>query len=682
MSVSLGRAHELGLVVSLTMATLIVLLGGAFPPWAWLVAFAPLVAMWVRRRGIAVPASSGTLLAVAAVGAGITTVVRGGAEAAVFAGGATLLGILAARSLTSTTLAHDLQAIALSLVLVLAGSVLNVTLSYFVVFVGYAVSTVWALATRQLLAGAEATGASSTATRAREDIVTPSFFFVSGVVSLAVLGAAVALFVSFPRIGFGELGFLASSGSRLPSSVGFGGNPRGLSTSTDVIARVHDVPLASFVDGLYLRAIVYDEVTLDAFTQSAPQTAEAPVVDVRPSLAGLARDDARRAKVEVVLSPVAGDLLMTLGHTTVAHVQQGGALNPNRSVSVLGRDRHDQLRASSRLASAVRYRLNTTLAAPGRVPSTTQAPPPLSDAERARYLKVDVDDDAVRALLRDALGADVETLTPAHRAERLRQHFLREYRYSLDGEVQNQPRALRAFLLDARAGHCELFAGGYALLLRMAGVPARVVGGFQGGALSDDGVVVFQARHAHAWVEWWHDDVGWIVDDATPEASDERERLSGLGLLIDGVRKFWDDRVLDYSLSDQQDAMSAIGRALRGKNLGKIARGALALGGVLVVAVVLVVQLRRARRRGARADRLGDEIAQALVRLGARVRAHDTLREAVDDAAVDVVDNDARAVFVDALAVYEGARFGDVDNDAAAVAALRRRLRALRKRNA
>jgi hypothetical protein len=180
MSVSLGRAHELGLVVSLTMATLIVLLGGAFPPWAWLVAFAPLVAMWVRRRGIAVPASSGTLLAVAAVGAGITTVVRGGAEAAVFAGGATLLGILAARSLTSTTLAHDLQAIALSLVLVLAGSVLNVTLSYFVVFVGYAVSTVWALATRQLLAGAEATGASSTATRAREDIVTPSFFLVSG----------------------------------------------------------------------------------------------------------------------------------------------------------------------------------------------------------------------------------------------------------------------------------------------------------------------------------------------------------------------------------------------------------------------------------------------------------------------------------------------------------------------
>jgi hypothetical protein len=652
MKLTLGRAHELGLCASLTASILIVLLGGEFPPWVWLAAFAPVLAMMLRRRGFTAPGSSGTLLGVAAIGAGVATLLRGGMESAVLAGGATLLGILAARTLTGRTVAHDLQAIALSLVLVLAGSVLNVGLSYFLVFVGYAISTVWALATRQLLAGATGTGVSEARARARDDVVTPLFFVGSGAVSLAVLGAAVLVFVSFPRIGFGELGFLSMKASRLPSSVGFGGDPRGLSTSTDIVARVRGVPLQRFADGLYLRGIIYDDITLDAFSQSPPDATEARVIDTRPSLPTLARGGERAGRYEVMLTPLGGDLLFVLGNVRSAQTVSGGAANPNRRLYVGGRDRHDELKATSGLASTLRYAVNGTIAAPGWVPAPVE-PPMAPLAERARYLDVPPVTAKMQQALDDALGAGAAALPPEQKAARLRAWFLANFRYSLDGALVDRDRALEAFVVDVRQGHCELFAGAFALLLRMSGVPARVVGGFQGGALADDGSIVFQQRHAHAWVEWWRDDVGWIVDDATPEPSEQREELTGIAGFIDAMRRVWDDRVLDYSLADQQTAISKISRTLRGHNLGKLAKALFAL---VVVGGVVVFVARRVfggGRRAQRADRLASEILAAVGRLqGAPPSTTATLREAV--AGLDV------AVLREAVAVYEGARFGGV----------------------
>jgi putative effector of murein hydrolase len=93
MKLSLGRAHELGLCVSLTASILIVLLGGEFPPWAWIGAFAPVLSMMLRRRNVTAPGSSGTLLGLAAVAAGVATLLRSGVEA----------GSLSTRALGSTS---------------------------------------------------------------------------------------------------------------------------------------------------------------------------------------------------------------------------------------------------------------------------------------------------------------------------------------------------------------------------------------------------------------------------------------------------------------------------------------------------------------------------------------------------------------------------------------------------
>jgi hypothetical protein len=664
--ISLGLAHELGLMMSVVAALLVVLLGGALPPWLWLAAVAPLLSMAMARRGQHVPAIAGTMIGVAAIGGGIVTLLQGGVDSAVLAGGITLVGLTVGRLLTRRTLAHDQQLLLLALVLVFAGSVLNVGLSYFLLFVAFAIATVWALSTRQLLAGAEETGASAREARDRTDVVTPLFFAASGAVSLVVLAAAVGIFAAFPRIGFGELGFLSRRNSQLPQSVGFSSDPRGLSTSTEVVARVRGVPLEQFNDGLYLRAMVYDVVTWDAFSQSSPTSLEAEAIDRRANLPQHARGT--EVNYDVVQMPIAGPLVFTLGHTRTAIVEAGGAANPNRSIEVVGRNRHDELRAAVPLASPLRFKVRGSVMPPGEPPAPDERLVALDDAERRRYLEHPKLDDEVTALLARVIPTTATTDVDV--ATALRANFLRTFTYTLDSDVRSSSEPLRAFLLRVRAGHCELFAGAYALLLRSRGIPARVVGGFQGGALDDDGTIVFQQRHAHAWVEWWKDGVGWIVDDATPQAMASREHLGGWSRLVEAVRVFWDDRVIDFSLQDQTSALRGISNALRGKHLGTLLRVSIVGAVVAAVGAAIFVRLRRRQRRAHTPDKLARDIIAAAVRLGlAPPPAHWTI--------ADVVTALPHPLMQEAQRAYEQHRYGNIDLPEADVRQLQQALRRL-----
>jgi transglutaminase-like putative cysteine protease len=95
--------------------------------------------------------------------------------------------------------------------------------------------------------------------------------------------------------------------------------------------------------------------------------------------------------------------------------------------------------------------------------------------------------------------------------------FLASYHYSTDAPDHRRP--LDAFLFKDRAGSCQHFAGAAALLLRLAGVPARVAVGFAPGVAGSDGRWVIRDRDAHAWVEVWYQGLGWVVFDPTPRAA-------------------------------------------------------------------------------------------------------------------------------------------------------------------
>jgi protein-glutamine gamma-glutamyltransferase len=75
------------------------------------------------------------------------------------------------------------------------------------------------------------------------------------------------------------------------------------------------------------------------------------------------------------------------------------------------------------------------------------------------------------------------------------------------------------FLFDTRQGFCEHFASSFVFLMRAAGIPARVVTGYQGGEVNPvDGYLVVRQSDAHAWAEVWLADNGWTRIDPTAAA--------------------------------------------------------------------------------------------------------------------------------------------------------------------
>ncbi|MBX6421700.1 MAG: DUF3488 domain-containing transglutaminase family protein [Nevskia sp.] len=91
------------------------------------------------------------------------------------------------------------------------------------------------------------------------------------------------------------------------------------------------------------------------------------------------------------------------------------------------------------------------------------------------------------------------------------------------------------FLFDTRKGFCEHYAAAFTVLMRAAGVPARVVTGYQGGEKNEFGdYYVVRQSDAHAWSEVWLPDSGWLRVDPTAAVAPSRIE-NGLGVALRGT---------------------------------------------------------------------------------------------------------------------------------------------------
>jgi transglutaminase-like putative cysteine protease len=132
------------------------------------------------------------------------------------------------------------------------------------------------------------------------------------------------------------------------------------------------------------------------------------------------------------------------------------------------------------------------------------------------------------------------------------------------------------FLFDTKRGFCGHYASAFAVLMRAAGIPARVVTGYQGGTFNrfSDYWIVRQSN-AHAWNEIWIDGRGWVRIDPTAAIAPQRvERdvtdsvsadtatvshwrghsrwLADARLRFDALRELWRDRVLTFNQDSQE----------------------------------------------------------------------------------------------------------------------------------
>jgi protein-glutamine gamma-glutamyltransferase len=132
------------------------------------------------------------------------------------------------------------------------------------------------------------------------------------------------------------------------------------------------------------------------------------------------------------------------------------------------------------------------------------------------------------------------------------------------------------FLFDTKRGFCGHYASAFAALMRAAGIPARVVTGYHGGALNPYGDYwIVRQSDAHAWTEVWIEGRGWMRIDPTAAIAPQRVEtgpgnaqigdgalanrwrggtlwFSGIRLRLDVLREMWRERILDFDQDSQR----------------------------------------------------------------------------------------------------------------------------------
>ncbi len=131
-----------------------------------------------------------------------------------------------------------------------------------------------------------------------------------------------------------------------------------------------------------------------------------------------------------------------------------------------------------------------------------------------RYLQIDRVDDRVRAKTQQLIAAESNDFD---RASAIWRYFTAQNGFVYDTKTApaNDADALADFILNGKRGFCEQFASAMAVMLRVAGIPSRVAIGFTPGVPVNDYLSI-STQDAHAWVEAYFGDKGWVTFDPTP----------------------------------------------------------------------------------------------------------------------------------------------------------------------
>ena len=118
----------------------------------------------------------------------------------------------------------------------------------------------------------------------------------------------------------------------------------------------------------------------------------------------------------------------------------------------------------------------------------------------------------------------IETGDAEKLIEKLFDYYHRSFFYTLRPPSLGKD-TVDEFLWQSRQGFCEHFASSFVFFMRAAGIPARVVVGYQGGELNPvEHYLVVRQRDAHAWAEVWVENRGWVLFDPTSAVAPERIR--------------------------------------------------------------------------------------------------------------------------------------------------------------
>jgi len=471
------------------------------------------------------------------------------------------------------------QVLALSFLMVIAAAVVNPGLSFGVLLFPYVVLLTMGLLLTNLRGGVEdlmgGPGDDSRSVQralARRGLVPPAFLGITAGITLAVFLMSLVFFFAVPRLG---LGFFAQQSRRGMAVTGFSEEVRlgdfgTLIEDPEVVMRVRvgggapEVPLR--MKGQSLDQ--YDGKAWHKTTQRRRPMRMDPEgrMVIHPQVR-IPEDVPGLQVQEVYLEPMAGNPRVLFGEPDILAFQ--------RPSSLMEALRPAQWRFFIDDAGDV------TVTGPPQVaiPYTAWSDPGPEDPERLRRID-EPDPSWVRALWLEIppqkeevrrLAAELaQGASNRHDlALRVESFLRRDFTYALDVSHGDED-PLADFLLRDRRGHCEYFASAMVVLLRLSGVPARIVNGFYGGVPNPyGGYVALRRADAHSWVEVFFPGVGFVTFDPTPpSALDLRTRPSwwkGISDALDAWKLAWYRWVVEYNLEKQVSALAALFGVRRGE---------------------------------------------------------------------------------------------------------------------
>ncbi|HBA61485.1 MAG TPA: hypothetical protein DCZ92_11860 [Elusimicrobia bacterium] len=216
-----------------------------------------------------------------------------------------------------------------------------------------------------------------------------------------------------------------------------------------------------------------------------------------------------------------------------------------------------------------------------------------------RYLRIPEGEDPrmaglARSVTRKARG-------PLAKARAIEKYLRSTYNYSLFSKKEGA--GLADFLFVTREGNCEYFASAAVMLLRHAGVPARLVTGFLASEYNEYGDFYdVRQSQAHAWTEAYIRGLGWVRLDPTPSGSYGAllgRRLAGrLSRWLEAGNVRWYRHVIGYDNYAQRNTFHRLGVAVSRWNLARTLGW---LAGIFAAALILrAVALAWPRRRTVR----------------------------------------------------------------------------------
>jgi transglutaminase-like putative cysteine protease len=205
--------------------------------------------------------------------------------------------------------------------------------------------------------------------------------------------------------------------------------------------------------------------------------------------------------------------------------------------------------------------------------------------------------------LRDTAAALVTPSdSAADKIARTEAFFRRQQLVYATSDLPGPERPLEEFLFDKKRGYCEFFASSFALLLRLEGVPARLVGGYHGGNRNElAGYYSITEDMAHVWVEALVDNVWRRIDPSHLAVNANSASLVGRGSapdwhrrLLDAADYYWTRVVISYDLAKQLELAKGAGFTLRG--VSAVSSMFRLAGALLVVVAGLLVVIWLQRR--------------------------------------------------------------------------------------